>query len=127
MYIRREVSNKDSAARVIFCEDETDKKICQAFITNVTKTDGIYEQFHNISKPIVYFSSFYTSKEYRSKGYGRKMLKYIKEYYKGYIVVLHVGGMGVLSNEQLVEFYKSEGFKEYESDSRHNPLLAIIL
>jgi GNAT superfamily N-acetyltransferase len=127
MYIRREASDKGLTARITFCEEETDVELCQAFVTVETRNNYIFEQFHNLSRPIIYFSSFFTPVEHRNKGYGRKMLKYIKEYYKGCIVFLHVAGFGELSDEQLVEFYKSEGFKEYNSDYPHNPLLAIVL
>ena len=127
MHFKREESLKDLSTLITICEDGTDKQICQAFVTIQTRPDYVYKQFHNLHRPIVYFSSFYTMREYRKHGYGRMMLRYVKEYYKGCIVFLHVAGFGDLSDEQLVEFYKSEGFKEYNSDYPHNPLLAIVL
>lgn len=78
-------------------------------------------------KDIVYFDNFGTFPDYRGKGYARKMLQHVKEFYKGKIVYLYVGASpgGSLNDEQLIKFYKSEGFRMYKSNSW--PLMGIEL
>lgn len=67
---------------------------------------------------LVYFHSFGTLiKEKQHKGYGRKMLQYVKSQYQDVVMYLAVGSCGPMTNEQLIEFYKSEGFKELPPQS----------
>jgi len=70
------------------------------------------EELNYPNKHLVYFSCFGTPPHLRRKGYGRKLLQAVKDYYEGCIVILEVRSIGEMSDEQLVEFYKSEGFEE---------------
>ena len=63
-------------------------------------------------KQFFYVSCFGTKREFWRRGYGRKMLQYIKDYYTGCVLLLEVGSYGEMTNEQLKAFYESEGFKE---------------
>ena len=63
-------------------------------------------------KQFFYVHSFGTYRRLRNRGYGRKMLQYIKEYYAGCVLFLEVGSCGEMTNEQLKAFYESEGFRE---------------
>lgn len=69
----------------------------------------------NNNKNIFYFCDFTTYSEVdRKKGYGREMLKKVKDYFKGSILYLYVGtdDENYITNQQLTEFYSSEGFNE---------------
>lgn len=89
----------------------------------------LLEALNSPNKQIIYFHSFGTIYGLRGRGYGRKLLKDVKQYYKGCIVYLGVGALGELTNEQLIEFYKSEGFKLIEEAKRYvsYPVMAIEL
>lgn len=109
-------------------DDETNAKMCEADC-GLKYCPNLY--LRNLSrrkrKEIYYFNNFGTFPAYRGKGYARKMLQYVKEYYKGKIVYLYVGASpgGSLNDEQLIKFYKSEGFRMYKSNCW--PLMAIEL
>jgi len=62
--------------------------------------------------PIFYLSCFGTNSNFRGMGYGRQMLKYIKQYFRGCVLYLEVSSLGEMSNQQLKAFYESEGFHE---------------
>jgi len=81
------------------------------------------------NRHLIYFCNFGTKHLFRGKGYGRKLLQDVKKYYENCVVYLGVGSCGVLSNEQLVKFYESEGFKIIEEAKKHvsYPMMAIEL
>jgi L-amino acid N-acyltransferase YncA len=80
-------------------------------------------------KPTLYVSCFgIYDKEKKGKGYGRKMLRWLKEYFNGCVLWLEVSSMGPMTNEQLIGFYKSEGFIESpDNNSRSYPLMYMEL
>ena len=80
------------------------------------------------NKDVVYFDNFGTFPDYRGKGYARKMLQHVKEFYKGKIVYLFVCASpgGSLDDDQLIKFYKSEGFRQYQTNC-YWPLMGIEL
>ena len=80
------------------------------------------------NKDVVYFDNFGTFPDYRGKGYARKMLQHVKEFYKGKIVYLFVCASpdGSLNDDQLIKFYKSEGFRQYQTKCKW-PLMGIEL
>ena len=64
----------------------------------------------------------------RGKGYGRIMLRWLKEYFNGCVLWLEVSSIGPMTNEQLIGFYKSEGFIESpDNNSRSYPLMYMEL
>lgn len=74
--------------------DDDLKSICV-----VTKeTDGIYE-LKNIA----------TYEKYQNKGYGRKLINYLFDYYKNKCKTMFVG---TGDSDRILSFYKSCGFKE---------------
>lgn len=81
------------------------------------------------NRHLIYFCNFVTKQMFRGKGYGRKLLQDVKKYYKNCVVYLGVGSYGVLTNEQLVKFYESEGFKIIEEAKKYvsYPMMAIEL
>ena len=78
-------------------------------------------------KKYIYFSNFCTNEHMRNMGYGRKLLQAVKEYYKGYILYLAVGGFNncPITNDRLIQFYASEGFKVIERTNY--PIMAVEL
>ena len=80
-------------------------------------------------KPTLYISCFGVyDRHNRGKGYGRKMLKWLKDYFNGCILWLEVSSMGPMTNEQLIGFYKSEGFIESpDNNNRSYPLMYMEL
>ncbi len=81
------------------------------------------------NRHLIYFCNFGTKCFFRGKGYGRILLQDVKKYYKNCVVYLGVGSIGVLTNEQLIKFYESEGFKIIEEAKKHvsYPMMAIEL
>ena len=65
----------------------------------------------------VYFYSFGTLIEYRHKGFGRELLTYVCNKYKNADIVLHASSVGEMTQEQLIEFYKSCGFEHINDGS----------
>jgi len=74
----------------------------------------VSEYVNQPADKFICFSDFYTKPFARKRGYGRKLIQDVKEYYKGYVVYLGVGCFGqgeMMNNNQLISFYQSEGFK----------------
>ena len=63
-------------------------------------------------KQFLYLSCFGTKKALWRRGYGRKMLQYIKDHYPEHVLFLEVNSCGDMTNKQLKAFYESEGFRE---------------
>lgn len=64
----------------------------------------------------------------RGKGYGRIMLRWLKDYFNGCVLWLEVSSLGPMTNEQLIGFYKSEGFIESpDNNNRKYPLMYMEL
>ena len=80
-------------------------------------------------KPTLYISCFGVyDRHNRGKGYGRIMLRWLKEYFNGCVLWLEVSSLGPMTNEQLIGFYKSEGFIESpDNNSRSYPLMYMEL
>ena len=78
-------------------------------------------------KHYVCFFNFGTNRLLRHKGYGRKLLQDVKKYYEGCVVYLGVSSLGEMTNEQLIKFYESEGFKLMENNPHYYPVMAIEL
>ena len=96
-------------------ENETVEGLVASVVTEKKYPYRFISDF--VGKPenqFVYFSDFYTKPFARKRGYGRKIIQDVKEYYKGYVVYLGVGCYGrgeMMNNNQLIAFYESEGFK----------------
>ena len=74
-------------------------------------------------KKTFYLSSFGTVEKYRKQGYARKLLRKVKEEYKGSFIILSVySETKDFSNKDLMKFYKSEGFIELEPPKGMYPL-----
>ena len=65
--------------------------------------------------------NFITERGYRRNGYGRELLNYIKRDTKGQFIYLIVHSMygDIFPDNNLVEFYKSVGFKVHEEKDRY--------
>jgi GNAT superfamily N-acetyltransferase len=72
-------------------------------------------------KDIYYLGSFLVYGEHRRKGYGRQLIKRIKEDYKGKVLVLDAQSFGTLLQEDLINFYASEGFKFTNEEEKNKP------
>ena len=81
------------------------------------------------SKPFIYLSNFGTRRAYRQKGYGRKMLQWVKEHFEGCFLWLEVSAsiMGEMTDDELVDFYKSEGFKPLYAPFHSHQIMYIEL
>ena len=81
------------------------------YVSYEIKTMLEYILGHECDK-IFYLHSFGTRNDMLGKGYGRKMIQYLKERYKGSVLYLCVcpPWWGKLSTSALIKFYKSEGF-----------------
>ena len=117
--------------RVLFnmYEDNRDVLMCEARGTiELAPCPSRYleSKRKRTNKDVVYFDNFGTFPDYRGKGYARKMLQHVKEFYKGKIVYLFVCSCGPLNDDQLIKFYKSEGFRQYQTNY-HWPLMGIEL
>ena len=99
--------------------DSIEKEAPEVIVSSVTTEMIAPPRFVRdyVNKPLnkfIYFGNFFTKPLARKKGYGRKLIKEVKEYYKGYVIYLGVGCFGpgnIMTDEQLVAFYESEGFK----------------
>jgi ribosomal protein S18 acetylase RimI-like enzyme len=80
-------------------------------------------------KPTLYISCFGVyDRCNRGKGYGRIMLRWLKDYFNGCVLWLEVSSLGPMTNEQLIGFYKSEGFIESpDNNNRKYPLMYMEL
>ena len=112
-------------------EDDRDVIMCEARGTiEITKCPSRYleSKRKRTKKDVVYFDNFGTFPDYRGKGYARKMLQHVKKFYKGKIVYLFVCASpgGSLDDDQLIKFYKSEGFRQYQTNYQW-PLMGIEL
>lgn len=87
------------------------------FETNV----GEHPYTDKEDKDILYLSSFLVYPEYRRKGYARQLLRKVKEEYKGKVIVLHAQSFGPLLQEDLTNFYASEGFKFTSDEEKNKP------
>ena len=65
-------------------------------------------------KPLIYLSCFGTNLDYQHKGYGRKMLQWVKEYFADCVLWLHVCSGGEMTDDELIGFYESEGFNKLD-------------
>lgn len=119
--------------RVLFnmYEDNRDVLMCEARGTiqlSTCPSRYLESKRKRTNKDIVYFDNFGTFPDYRGKGYARKMLQHVKEFYNGKIVYLFVCASpgGSLDDDQLIKFYKSEGFRQYQTNFSE-PLMGIEL
>ena len=71
-------------------------------------------------KPLIYLSCFGTYEDFRRRGYGRQMIQWVKDYFKHCVIWLEVGSTCEMTNEQLIGFYESEGFKCMPGYSEHS-------
>ena len=113
-----------------------DNYVSQAYVCLNLKSYPVYlENVFGKNKKYFYFNSFTTNISYRNKGYGRSLLKNVKKYYedcyKGSgVLYLAVGEFGEgehLNDEQLVEFYSSEGFKIIEHTEFLDPFYGHVV
>ena len=65
-------------------------------------------------KPLIYLSCFGTNLYYQHRGYGRKMLQWVKEYFADCVLWLHVCSAGEMTDDELIGFYESEGFNKLD-------------
>lgn len=96
---------------------------------DVFDEDTFYELFPN--DLIIKVEHIEIGNEYKSSGYGRKIMLYGLEYMKnkGYTqFYLNASPMGFdgLRTDELVEFYESVGFKVI-LDQGHNKLMSLIV
>ena len=73
-------------------------------------TMGAFTEKGVIDKESIYVHSFGIDEKYRHKGIGRKMLRFVKDYYKTKNIYLGVGK----SNTVARDFYEKEGFEIVE-------------
>ena len=113
-----------------------DNYVSKAYVRFENKNYPDYlEYVFGKDKKYFYFNSFTTNISYRNKGYGRSLLKNVRKYYedcyKGNCVLyLAVGEFGEgerLNDEQLVEFYSSEGFKIIEHTEFTDPFYGHVV
>jgi ribosomal protein S18 acetylase RimI-like enzyme len=76
-------------------------------------TMGAFTEKGVIDKESIYVHSFGIDEKYRHKGIGRKMLRFVKDYYKTKNIYLGV----VKKNINAFNFYKKEGFNVVEDCS----------
>lgn len=148
--MHREIKNKqnmyfnkykksDGSTR-FYITDEEDKEYKlkkEGYITEVSiapfdnhplQTMVEYALGHNIDK-LLYLHSFGTRADKQKNGYGRKMLQYLKDNYRGCVLLLTVCPpyWGQLSTMQLIKFYESEGFVLLDRDSTKNYALYPVM
>lgn len=121
---------KDSTIDYVIDYDNVISSIVIACVSEICMENfrqTIFENFNSYynNKEIKYIHSFGTNKLYRHKGYGRKLLQYVKEKYKGYILILDVGSLGPMTQEQLIDFYKSEGFKQLANKPYYRMIIVL--
>lgn len=95
---------------VRFIIKENGIRCASAYMEREPET-SFFRRLGPLYKPTFYFNSFYVENGHRRKGYGIKMLKYIKSYYRGCNIVLQVCSTGAMTNEQLIAYYERAGFK----------------
>lgn len=116
------------ASKMEFLMRDENGYIVSSAITDVDYYPPIYldkiickETNQRKDKKIVYLHCFGTEPHCRRKGYGRKLIQDVKQYYKGCLVYLRVSSIGEMTNEQLIDFYKSEGFNLVENTEKYVP------
>lgn len=62
---------------------------------------------------VCYIHSFMTEGNMRNQGYGRKLMQFLLDSIKGHFAYLIVSSIGDMTDDQLVEYYKSFGFEEH--------------
>ena len=89
----------------------------------------ILDSVQDPNKKFVYLSDFGIDRDFQHSGYGRALLRHVLGCYHGCNIYLRVCSIGEMSNEELIEFYKSEGFREVEGWQKHSnwPVLIIEL
>ena len=78
---------------------------------------------------IFYLSSFGTMSDYRRKGYGRKLMNFVKENTKGQFIylIVHSPSERIITDKQLVKLYESFGFKVHEKKDEYKDYTWMIL
>lgn len=87
----------------------------------------IRNSFQDPNKKFAYLSNFGIQSDFQRLGYGRALLRHVINCYHGYNVYLHVESIGDMDNEQLIEFYKSEGFREVDGWQGHSTHPVLII
>ena len=92
---------------------DSNKRICSIYAKLISyMPKWICEELGHPQVPVFHLTCFGTNSNMRRMGYGRQMLKYIKQYFTNCILLLEVGSLGEMSDQQLKAFYESEGFYE---------------
>ncbi len=115
MNIKKITSNKSKYMDLLLLADESEDMIHRYLergdlfalydqnilrsICVVTKEETYNYELKNIA----------TYDQYQSKGYGKKLIEYLFEYYKDVCSVMYVG---TGDSKRILEFYKSCGFEE---------------
>lgn len=76
---------------------------------------------------VCYIHSFMTIRSMRNQGYGRKLMQHLLDSIKGHFAYLIVCSIGEMSNDQLVEYYKSFGFEEHYKKDCYKDLPWLVI
>jgi ribosomal protein S18 acetylase RimI-like enzyme len=78
---------------------------------------------------IYYLGNFVTENKYRRKGYGRELLNLVKKKTKGKFIYLIVRSSDeeYMTDNQLIKFYQSIGFKVHEKKDCYDSLTWMVL
>ena len=70
---------------------------------------------------IYYLDNFVTESKYRRKGYGMELLNLVKENTKGKFIylIVHSSNEHYMTDDELVKFYQSIGFKVHEKKDQY--------
>lgn len=130
MNIKHEITKRGTYFR-LYDDNEDEIKtdaICSALTyLNELPLECIIKPFKRTNKCFIRFCNFGTNHAFRHKGYGRKLLQDVKEYYKGCIVYLLVSSIGEMSNKDLINFYASEGFKLIENYKNYTSYPTMVI
>lgn len=79
------------------------------------RKDRYFKNKHKLpfNKKSCYLYNFGIFEPYRNKGYGHKVLQYIKKQYENTCIVIEV----VNNNQRAIHLYETESFKVFETNS----------
>ena len=113
--IKKERNNKEQYINLLLEADQSKDMInrylknADLFVLTYNESIACVAVVSKIDENTVELKKIVTKKEYRGKGYGKKMLKYLADNYKVRYKKMIVG-----TSENNIPFYVKQGFDKYE-------------
>lgn len=113
--IKKERNNKEQYINLLLEADQSKDMInrylknADLFVLTYNESIACVALVSKIDENTVELKNIVTKKEYRGKGYGKKMLKYLADNYKVRYKKMIVG-----TSENNIPFYVKQGFDKYE-------------